>query len=472
LLAAAAWVALAFSPPALAEGVGESRDAAFNAAVDALASGDPAGAARSAWTVLDGLNRDDKRYDRAARLLAVSAEQLGLRYPASLLYLDIAEAKRDPDLVPDALRGLERIVMGGPHDEDTLVAGFLASAEHPNLPPEIQPFIDYLQGLDNARQGLDVWAAARFARLPTASPYAARAAYVRAVQLVAARKLPEASAAFDALLERDDLPADVATDARRSLARLAFEAGRYDDALARYEAIRDRAPDDPALILEMAWTQFHRGDSRRALGLLMALDAPIYADLIAPERFVLEALSLRRLCQFDAARIAAVRLRTQYGEALRDLEAGVRPIASVPLRKAARRRGESRSRSAFRESIDRELAWVTGHRRKLGAPLAAGLEQMLRRGLDNATQAEERALSREVRQVAEELLQADEGVRLIQHELAVALLRGRRRPEGPPEAPPVEVRVSDRRTLFAFSGEFWTDELDDLVVTLDDRCVE
>lgn len=472
MLAAAASLALAFSPPALAEGGGESRDAAFNTAVDALASGDAVEAARSAWTVLEGLSRDDKRYDRAARLLAVSAERLGLRYPASLWYLDIADAKRDPALVPEALSGLERIVMGGPHDEDTLVAGFLASAEHPHLPPEIQPFIDYLQGLDSARHGLDIWAAARFARLPPTSPYAARAAYVQAVQLVAARKLPEASAAFEALLEREVLPADVATDARRSLARLAFEAGRYDDALARYETIRDQAPEDPALILEMAWTQFHRGDSRRALGLLMALDAPIYADLIAPERFVLEALSLRRLCQFDAARVAAVRLRTQYGEALRDLEAGVRPIASVPLRKAARQRGESRSRSAFRASLEGELAWVSSHRRRLGASLFAGLERILRRGLENATQAEERALSAEVQQVAEELLQADESVRLIQHELAVALLRGRRRPEGPPEALPVEVRVSDRRALFKFSGEFWTDELDDLVVTLDERCVE
>jgi tetratricopeptide (TPR) repeat protein len=457
---------------ALAEGVGESRDAAWNVAVTAFASDDFTSAAKAAFTVLDGMSRDDKRYDRAIRLLALSAEALGLRYPASLWFLDIAESKREPELVPDALRGLERIVMGGPHDADTVVAGFLASAEHPNLPPEIQPFIDYLQGLDNARHGLNTWAAARFARLPKTSPYFARAAYVEAVQLVAQRKLPEAAAAFEALLALEPLPPDVATDARRSLARLAFETGRYDDALARYEAIRDKAPEDPALILEMAWTQFHRGDSRRALGLLMALDAPIYADLIAPERYLLEALSLRRLCQFDAARIAAVRLRSRYGDALRDLEAGVRPLQSVPLRKAARRRGDTRSRSFFRESIEAELTWVQRHRGRLGAPLAAGLEQILRRGLENATQAEERALAAEVTQVAEELLQADEGVRLIQHELAVALLRGRRRPEGPAEAPPVEVRVSDRRALFRFSGEFWTDELDDLVVTLEDRCVE
>jgi hypothetical protein len=108
---------------ALAEGVGESRDAAWNVAVTAFASDDFTSAAKAAFTVLDGMSRDDKRYDRAIRLLALSAEALGLRYPASLWFLDIAESKREPELVPDALRGLERIVMGGPHDADTVVAG-------------------------------------------------------------------------------------------------------------------------------------------------------------------------------------------------------------------------------------------------------------------------------------------------------------------------------------------------------------
>jgi hypothetical protein len=63
-------------------------------------------------------------------------------------------------------------------------------------------------------------------------------------------------------------------------------------------------------------------------------------------------------------------------------------------------------------------------------------------------------------------------VRLILHELSVALLRGRRRPGGPPEAPPPKIQVGGKKVGYRFDGEFWTDELDDLVVFAEDRCID
>ncbi len=452
--------------------ISKDRELAFHQAVEAHSDHDWAVSARAAFVYADGASKDDTRYDRALRLLASDAEHLGLTYAASLWYLDIAEGKRDVELLPDAIRGLERIVMGGPHDEETLVRGFLASAEFPLLPPDVQPFIDYIQGLDSARHALNAWADKRFRRVRGRGAFAGRVRYVRAVRLLAQGHPDQARALLEELAKDDGkLPRDLSAEVHRSLARMDFDAHRYDDALAAYERVRDLAPEDPSLLLEMAWTHYYRGDSRRALGLLLALDAPVYRDLIAPERFLLEAMCLRRLCQFNPARKAAVRLRHRYGAALDEIHAGVPLMESKPLRAAARRRPDVRGVAAFVARLRWERERVEDLEGDLGDKLTAALKTLYDRGLREAKRREERELTREVKTVAEDLLEAEEGVRLILHELSVAMLRGRRRPGGR-EAPPVELSTGGDEVFYRFDGEFWTDELDDLVVVLEDRCVD
>ncbi len=436
------------------------------------AVGAPATSAAAAWRYFVGASPDDPRYDRTLSLLARDAEALDLSWAASLWYLEVARARRDPELVPEALRGLRDIIEGGPHDEDTLVQGFLATTELSGLPPDLQGFVDFRRGLHNARQRLDDWADARFADLPEASAWRRRAEHVRAVRKVAARDLTAATDDLDALAKRDDLPPDLAIDVHRARARLAMEAGEYDAALSHYERLRQLAPGDPELLLEMAWAQYHRGDTRRTLGLLLALDAPVYQDLIAPERFLLEALALRRLCQFGPARRAAVRLRARHGDALDDLYAGVPLARSAALRGAARRRDAVAGLSRFVDRLAREKAHVDDLGDRIGPELSPHLRALYDRGLTEGRRRLEAALAHELDQVADELLAAEEGVRLILHELSVALLRGRRRPEGPAELAPPAVGAGGDALFFRFTGEFWTDELDDLLVVAEDRCID
>jgi len=450
--------------------ISKDRDQAYNQAVEAFSNEDHEVAARASWAYLDGANKDDVRYDRALRLLAESAENMGMSYVASLWYLDIAKAKREVELIPLVIRGLERIVMGGPHDEETLVKGFLASSEFAQLPPEVQPFLDFLQGRNSTSANLDDWANKRLNRIPAKSPYYHQAQYVRIVRAIARGQLPAAGEALDELVKEKNLPAKLKRDIVRSQARLAFESKDFEKAVEMYEKLRTLAPDEPGLLLEMAWSHFYLGDSRRALGLLLALDAPVYQKLIAPERFMLEALALRRLCQFNHARKAAVRLQGRHGDALDDLHAGVPLMKSKALRGAARLRGSTRRLADFRKLLQREKRQIDEY--SLGDKLTKFLTTLYDRGIAEARRREERDMRVEVRRVAEDLLRAEEGVRLILHELSVAMLRGRRRPPGVKEKPLIKVAPGGKNVFYGFVGEFWTDELDDLVVTLRDRCID
>jgi hypothetical protein len=448
----------------------ENRELAFVYAVDQLQAGRPVASAGAAWRYLRGATTEDPRYDRAQRLLARSSQELGLSYAAAQWYLDIAQGRREPELLAEAVRGLQTIVETGAYDEDALVDGYLASAEIDGLPTDLQAFVAYHQGLRDARLRKKRWSKDHFASIGAGSPYRADAAYVDAIETVAKRKIDAAIEKLIAIEKRTLIRPKLMSQVRRSLARLYSAKDDHKEALTRYELLRQAAPGDPELLLEMAWVHYERGDIRRSLGLLLALDAPIYSDLIAPDRFLLEALALRRLCQFGPARQAAIRLRAKHGAALKDLYAGVQSMRSKALRAAARRRTSVKTRSAFYDRVKFEQKEL----KDIGFPpdIEAHLNSLYRRGVAEARRGLDAALTGEIDRLAEELLAAEEGVNLILHELGVSLLRGRSRSPGPPLHPAPVVSASGRKAYFRFQGEFWTDELDDLIVVGEDRCIE
>ncbi len=455
-----------------AAAIPQQKDEAFRFAVEAVQHEDFDKGARAAWQFVDVADPDDPRYDRGLRLVAGASEGLGLYFGASMIYRQIAQVRRNMELVPEAIKGLERIVESGVFDEDTLIASFLAAEEFGDLPEDIQSFVDYYQGLDLERRGEIDWAEVRFAKLPDKQLYAAKAEYVRAVRMVADGDFYGAKQKLEKLKKNPALNDALNKDVERSLARLAFEEERYKDALAHFETLKKLAPNDPEILLEMAWTYYYLGDSRKTLGLLTAFDAPVHMTYISPERYLLEALSLRRLCQFAEAREAAVRLEKKYGEELRLLSKGTLPEDIPALRTAAKQRGFSRANTKLTDRIEYEMTILDTLKDRFGKSLYGFMKGLYDRGLAEAKRREEELLRRDVADLAEELLSAQEGVRLIVHELGVSMLRGRRRPAGAPEKPAVEVPITGERVFYPFQGEYWTDELDGLVVIAEDRCID
>ena len=447
----------------------EEHGAVFQQAVQASQSGRPEMAAAAANHYLKGATIDDPKYDRALRVLADNAERLGFSYAASLWYLDIARSRRDVELVDDAVAGLEEISREYAYDRQTILKGFIATADISGLPAQQRAFVSYHQGVDSLRRGLRKWARDAFAEIPENNPYGMRADYVLAVRQLARYDLEEGRERLEGLLE-EELPSDLRTKVRRTLARTEFEEKDYEAALEHYRAIQHRAPDHPRLLLEMAWSHYYLGHYRRALGLLIALDAPVYRELIAPRRYLLEALSLRELCQFGPARKAATRLEQRHGGALEDLYEG-RPLEeSTALRQAAGLRPGGRPVAEFRDRLQVEEAKIDELADDIGPALTEKLRGIYAHGLAEAKRREAEELSDEMRHLAQELLSAEEGVQLILHELGVALLRGQR--GSTLEESDLTAGTGDRPVRYRFAGEFWTDELDDLVVQLEDRCIE
>ena len=109
---------------------------------------------------------------------------------------------------------------------------------------------------------------------------------------------------------------------------------------------------------------------------------------------------------------------------------------------------------------------------ELGKTLSTDLLALYERGLRAANIRREQLLERELALLVEELLNAEEGVRIIAHELGVALLRGRIPPNGRGPVSPIGQIAGTHEVAYRFDGEFWTDELDQYVIAADDRCID
>jgi hypothetical protein len=124
------------------------------------------------------------------------------------------------------------------------------------------------------------------------------------------------------------------------------------------------------------------------------------------------------------------------------------------------------------EKLEAEISIVSSLNDELGEGLSAFLSDLYSRGLAEAQKREGELIEGDLEELTEELLAVREGVRLIVHELGVSLLRGRRRPAGAQEKPAVEIPIAGDLVFYPFENEYWTDELDDLVVIAEDRCID
>src|SRR5687768_6759014 len=85
----------------------EARESSYGRAVEASVEEEWADSAREAHAYLRTATPEDERYDRAIMLMARGLERVGLSHAAALWYLEVAEARRNVELVDDAVGGLE-----------------------------------------------------------------------------------------------------------------------------------------------------------------------------------------------------------------------------------------------------------------------------------------------------------------------------------------------------------------------------
>jgi hypothetical protein len=441
-------------------------------AVETLLSKSFGAAAPKLFYVFRTMSEDELQRDVAQFYLAEALRELGFTQAAAEHYIDVATARRSPDMAARALTALDGLYRRGLVEENRLIDDVLFGAQFGGVEPVTQGFVDYLQALGELRRGYGNWGESRLEALfQNEGHYAHRGRFALGVLRVQEDNQEGAEKIFKQLIEGKDTPKDVRNDARAAMGRMRYEQKKFEEAFVFYADIDAPPSTQAAILLEKAWTKIAAQDEQRALGMTVGLGAPIYKRSFAPERELLRALSLNRLCQFRAAHETVLSFRDKYGNLLDEVRER-HPLKSLSLLvDVARSREDMRELERVlertvkeQEEIDRlGDADLRDHAKALYTTRQALLERKRDRKLEVALD-----------KAADDLLAVDEQMSILDYEIGIGLFKRVGARKGAADlhdetltTPPSD----DKRAFFRFNGEYWSDELRDFAVLARDRCV-
>lgn len=464
-------------------------DVVFEEGLVSFKSGGYRAAAEKLWHYLAGNDQAADQYEWAELYLGRSLHELGMTHAAVEYFYNVAKERKRPELLPEALRHLERIIATRPHDRELLQVDLLGGgADFGAVPSDVKAFVAYFQGRMDLLDGRDSWAARHFEMLerlkddnPRATRYILRARYAGAVRDLKATHARDSKAKRDKrdaarkvleeIAQSDSDDFELKNDAKRTVARLHFEEGRYAEALKVYESIEVPflSQEEATLFLEKAWARYYAGDFRGSLGILLTLDAPSYRRYFGPERFVLKALNYKALCHYAAAKGAAREFLRRYGDALSELRRRRDPLAHPVLRRAAVQAKGPQRELAFLESLQRERQIAEGLSDEHG--LRTHLAKLYDLKIAEVVRRLDQVVQEEAVEVATDLLDYEEQARLVDYEVSLEVFKRLKRGTGKrvvtAEKP---IPLGSEDVYYAFDQEYWNDELHDYRFRIEDRC--
>jgi TolA-binding protein len=417
-----------------------------------------------------------ENYEWAEYFLGTSLAKIGFKHAAAEYLFNVAKNRTRPEILPDALTEIEAL-MAFPHDEELLDESLLADTEFGYLPLANMDFVSFHQGLRDLRAGRVPWAERNFRRIRDDSPYAPKSFYALGVQRLERKSDSDAVAFFRKTLNHPQADRDVRNQARLALARMLYENEKYKAARSMYDAVEvpELSTAEASLYLEKAWTAYWLRDFRKTMGILYALEAPSYKNYFAPEVALLRALIYKNLCHYIPAKREVRRFKLTYGRSLENVRLRIDLREDEVLRAAALQRGKLKRIADFRRLLAQE-----GDRIDTvgGEWVEVGLDEQLReiyglkgQQIDLALEAE---LSAETRKVAEELVEFEEQMYLLDYEIGLSIYRRLRKEEArrPSEADNLSIPISGEKSYYAFVEEFWNDELPQYDFFVENRCFD
>jgi hypothetical protein len=463
-------------------------DDVFDDGVVAFEAGDFETAAEKMWHYIKGSEQTADHYEWAELYLARSLLSLDFTHAGVEYLYNVARERKRPELLPVALSLIEQVRDRRPYDEELVDRDLLSGTDFGALPPVNKSFVEYQQGRLDLVEGHLAWANRHFERLKKTGDnddrvqrYALRGRLALALAELrdthasdntAMRARRDAAVkALEEIAAADGGETDVKNDARRVLAQLYFEDGKFPEALKAYDGIRVTflSEEEADLFIEKAWARYYAGDARGTLGILLTLDAPSYRKYFKPERFVLKALAYKQLCHYASAKASAREFLRRYGSSLSEVRRSREPLTDPVIRTAAVQRRRPKRIFAFLDSLQREREGVERFSDEHG--LATQLGRVYELKIAEVNRDLDRVVEDEANVVASELLDYEEQARLVDYEVSLEVFRRVKRGTGKVvvdnEAP---IPLGSRDVYYRFNGEYWNDELHDYRVRIDNRC--
>lgn len=407
-------------------------------------------------------------YEWAEFFFGVGMKRLGYTQAAVDSLTNLLIRKPNTKIVAYILEMLEQISRSGPFDRDMVVVRGICDHNYGFVEGNLADFIHYYQGEYDWEHGLFQWGDKHFASIHQGSLYHNKYLFKRALRAYYDRRIDSSISMLKKILLKLEDGDPLKDDARKTLARLYYEVGKFSEADFLYQQIEMNIVDQAQSLMERAWVHYRLGNAERAMGLLYSFEAPSYINSFTPEFYILKSFIYKDVCHYKKAMQVLDQFEGRYGGALDKIYLR-RPVQDnhamllVILNKPKIHRAWK-----FLELLEREHL---SSQKFPDAGLRAYLDKLYGLKREETELKFRQMVTAEYEKMADQMLRFEEEAHLMEYEIGIDMYQRVHTfhyEESDSKEP--QKKSTDGKVVYAFQGEFWNDELDDYEVKLPNKC--
>jgi tetratricopeptide (TPR) repeat protein len=412
---------------------------------------------------------DDTDYEWAEFFFGISLYKQGYTHAAVDTLTNLVTRKPNPQIVGYILELLEKISRTQPFDRDMLIHRALCDQSYGFVEGAVADFVHFYQGQYDWEHGLFDWGDEHFAKIEPDTYYYYKFLFERALRKIYADQVDEAVGILKQIISKLPNGDALKDDARKTLARLYYEKGKFAEADFLYQQIDMNIVEQAQNLLERAWAHYRMGDPERAMGLLYSFQAPSYAHSFTPEFYILKSFIYKDVCHYKNAMQVLDQFKSRYGGSLDGIYHRRPPQDNPAMMLVILNKTKVKRQWRFLNLLEREQKLAAANPDNRLKTYLADLYQLERKQAEHHFRL---LVTDEYEKMANSMLQYEEEAHLMEYEIGIDMYQRVQDYHLDEEDQPEKKDVRDQKgkAVYAFQGEFWNDELDDYEVALPNKC--
>lgn len=412
---------------------------------------------------------DAPDYDWAEFFLGVSLKKLGYSHAASDILARLVSRKPNPKIVEYSLEIFEAMSRKQPFDQDLIITQTVCDQEFGYAEGTLSDFINYYQGIYDWEHGFMVWGDDHFSRIKAGTYYYYKFLNRKALLMIYQNRTGEASSLLKQILSGTCTDEDLKDEARRTLARLFYEQGKFNESDQLYQALEENILAQSQNLLERAWAHYRMGNPEKAMGLLYAFEAPSFRNSLTPEYYMLKSFIYKDVCHYQSALSVVDDFKEHYGASLSGIYGRGRLSENNDLLLLLLNRKNIKQIWDFLGLLEKERASCDAFRGEGADEFYSYLDRIYALQIQESTSRLKAVIEPEYEKYADALLQYEEEAHLMAYEIGLDMYQRVNQYHYAQEQNQDKGSSQDI-VVYPFQGEFWNDELADLKVVLPNKC--
>lgn len=411
-------------------------------------------------------SHDEEDYEWAQFFFGICLNKLKMSHAANDVLGDLVTRKPNPKIVTYCFELLEKNVSTLPHDEEFIVSQVVGDQDYGFVEGDIADFVNYLQGAYDWEHRFKEWGIDHFKKINPSSKYYYSYIYKQALFSVYENDIDGAIGHLKEILRSSQPSKEVKDESRKTLARLLYEKGDYNNADMIYLDIEKNIIEQSDNLLERAWIHYRLGNSEKAMGLLYSFQAPSFENAFRPEYFILKSFIYKDVCNYKNALYVVNEFKERYGDAINKLYERSLPQENTQLMMVLLNKPGIARTFKFLELLEKEMEIVNAMPDEL---LKNYLINIYELQIEESSETLRKQINDGYETIADDLLKYEEDAYLMEYEIGLDMYQ-RVYDSHFTEEKTVKEKVEKGLALYKFQGEFWNDELETYEVTLQNKC--